>query len=245
MPRSRSLLPLRLPPAFSGRAACGCQSGGRAIRLRAGSGPAPSVFLIKEAAAEARGAQSSAAASSSGGAAAAPPGPRPDQSSGSSRPAAPLPPRTSRPPWAPPRLAVPGCPCAMPRRGRAPGHLQGALPLAASPQSEGDSTENGGTPCSPKFPDSDATHVEPNTMPRAMALPEELGGVRCLEQGARRQLSHAFAQAAVRGGDTHGQSPLNKTPNTPCVYYSDPLLRPKHTPLLSGRGFTSPCAPNL
>lgn len=34
---------------------------------------------------------------------------------------------------------------------------------------------------------------------------------------ARRQLSHAFAQAAVRGGDTYGQPRLNKTPNTTCV----------------------------
>lgn len=85
----------------------------------------------------------------------------------------------------------------------------------------------------PRFPDSGATHVEPSTMPRAMALQEELGGVRCLEQGTRQQLSHAFAPAAVRGGDTHVQPWLNKTPNTPCVYYSDPLFCPKHTPLLS------------
>ena len=73
LPRSPSLLPLRLPPAFSGRAAGGCQSGGRAIRLRAGSGPAPSVFLIKEAAAETRGEEQSAAAPGSGGAAAVSP----------------------------------------------------------------------------------------------------------------------------------------------------------------------------
>lgn len=51
-------------------------------------------------------------------------------------------------------------------------------------------------------------------MPRAMALQEELGGVRCLVLGTRRRLSHAFAQAAVRGGDTHGRPRLNKTPNT-------------------------------
>lgn len=53
-----------------------------------------------------------------------------------------------------------------------------------------------------------------------------------LGAGNPAQLSHAFAQAAVRGGDTHAQPWLNKTPNTPCVYYSDPLLCPKQTPLL-------------
>lgn len=68
MPRSPPLPPLPFPLAFSGRAACGCQSRGRAIRLRAGSGPAPSVFLIKEAAAETRGTEPRAAAPSSGGA---------------------------------------------------------------------------------------------------------------------------------------------------------------------------------
>lgn len=64
-------LPSGSPLAFSGRAACGCQSRGRAIRLRARSGPAPSVFLIKEAAAETRGAEPRTAAPSSGGAAVA------------------------------------------------------------------------------------------------------------------------------------------------------------------------------
>lgn len=64
-------LPSGSPLAFSGRAACGCQSRGRAIRLRARSGPAPSVFLIKEAAAETRGAEPKTAAPSSGGAAVA------------------------------------------------------------------------------------------------------------------------------------------------------------------------------
>lgn len=144
LPRSSFLPPLRLPPAFSGRAACGCQSRGRAIRLRAGSGPAPSVFLIKEAAAETSGAEPRAAAPSSNGAEAeaeAAPLPSPAAARSKLRQSAPRRPFPTRhfPPAL--RTSAPGLRCVTPRERSAPGHLQGALPLAAPRLPEGNSTE--------------------------------------------------------------------------------------------------------
>lgn len=116
-------LPSGSPLAFSGRAACGCQSRGRAIRLRARSGPAPSVFLIKEAAAETRGAEPRTAAPSSGRAAVAR-NPATARSKLRCNPAAPIPVRTSLPPRAPPCWAAG---VSHPEQG-APS-LQGALLL--------------------------------------------------------------------------------------------------------------------
>lgn len=177
LPRSPPLPPLRLPPAFSGRAACGCQSRGRAIRLRAGSGPAPSVFLIKEAAAETRGAEPSAAAPSSGGALALPPGRRPIQVQAAR---APPPLSHSAPPSCPAHLGARPPVRHAPGKERPPGTSRAHCPWPHRPRRRETPRNRGGILVFLKFRDSKATHAEPNTMPRAMALQDELGGSRCL-----------------------------------------------------------------
>lgn len=186
-------LPSGSPLAFSGRAACGCQSRGRAIRLRAGSGPAPSVFLIKEAAAETRGAEPRAAAHSSGGAALADNPVAARSKLGCQRTLQPL----SSSPHLPPalRTLVQGCGCVSPsgrstllsgRSAPAVGKLHGAGEMLVPP----------------KFRDSDATHAESNIMPPAMALQGDLGGGWCSGLVGSRWLSRVFAEAAVRDGNT-------------------------------------------
>lgn len=164
-------LPSGSPLAFSGRAACGCQSRGRAIRLRARSGPAPSVFLIKEAAAETRGAEPKTAAPSSGGAAVAL---NPATARSKLRCHTTLPPLSqSAPPSCPAQLHAGLRVCLSHPEQGAPS-LQGALLLP-----QGNSEEPGKFLFPTKFRDSEATHSESNTMPPAMAL-RELGGGLCL-----------------------------------------------------------------
>lgn len=99
-------------------------------RLRA----RPSVFLIKEAAAETRGAGERRGTQLGGRRRLSP------AAAGSLRqlpchPSPPAPPAT----LAPPPGFPPGRPCVMPCRRSAPGHLPGALPLATWPPFEGDS----------------------------------------------------------------------------------------------------------
>lgn len=155
-PRSRSPLPRGLPPAFSGRAACGCQSRRTAIRLRAGSGPAPSVFLIKEAAAETRAHRRAprhpARAGRGGGGGGFPPGPRPDQSEGSAHPAAPLPTGTPGPPRTPPLQAAPSCLCATPGEEAPPGTSRACCPWPCRRRPRDTPRETGGILVPPSSP---------------------------------------------------------------------------------------------
>lgn len=88
----------------------------------------------------------------------------------------------------------------------------------------------------PKFLNTDTTRAEFNTMPPAMALKEEFG---------RRTVFGVWNQFAAQPCGPRGSSawwhtphtlsaPAEANPNTLGVYYSDPLLCPKQTPLLPG-----------
>ena len=213
VPRSPSLLPLRLPPAFSGRAACGCQSRGRAIRLRAGSGPAPSVFLIKEAAAETSGAQPSAAAPGSGGAAAVPPPPPAAARSKLRR----LPPRLSSP--TPPRLSHPAPPAH-------PGHLRGWLRPAARAHGRGEGAPRGTSRAQcpwPRCPRPGETMQEMGEIP----VPPQIPWLR----GHTRRTQHNATRNGVTGGvgwrTVFGVG--NQAAAQPCVRTGSSAWR-RHTP---------------
>lgn len=187
-------LPSGSPLAFSGRAACGCQSRGRAIRLRARSGPAPSVFLIKEAAAETRGAEPKTAAPSSGGAAVAR---NPATARSKLRCHTTLPPLSqSAPPFRPTHLRAGLRVCHTQSKERPPFRERCSC-RRETPRSPGNS-------CSPPNSETRKPHTQ---NPTQCHLPWRYGSwvADCVWRREPVKGSALFSEAAMRGGDTHSQ----------------------------------------